>query len=141
MSKKTLTIEYDYEFALFGLICQEKDYRLCHEVNKKLKLGLKKEKDLAINLGRQKEVSSFSFYTAQGGDGLNYYTYHLFSNRSSRGLLIPEQKQIDFFIMVVGEIPAHEKKELLLALKDIPIVMGTYELQPKELKSKENLIF
>ena len=138
MSRKVLTVEYDYDFILMGILCQEKDYRLCHEINKKLNMEFKKEDDLEIIINKQKESSGFSLYSYINEDEHSFY---LIGNKSLKGFLIPEQKQMDYFFMIKGNLFEDEKKDIAQMLKQIPMIMGTYELEPMKLKSKENLIF
>ena len=38
-----LTNEGDYDFIVIGLVCQNRDYRLCHELNKVLNIELEKK--------------------------------------------------------------------------------------------------
>ena len=56
MSKFVLEIEEDYEFNLIGLSCHSKDYRICRELNRKLKIDLIRTKDYSV------DKKSFSFY-------------------------------------------------------------------------------
>ena len=138
MPKKILTVEYDYDFVLIGILCQEKDYRICHEINKKLGVDFKKQDDLEIIINKQKESSGFSLYSYINEDDQSFY---LIGNKSLKGFFIPEQKQMDYFLMVKGSLFEEEKKKLLQNIKQLPIIMGIYELDTMKLRSKENLIF
>ena len=138
MPKKVLTVDYDYDFILLGILCQEKDYRICYEINKKLGMQFKKEEDLEIIINKQKESSGFSLYSCMNEDEDYFY---LISNKSLKGSFIPEQKQMDYFLMIKGNLSREENKKIIQELKQIPVIMGVYELEPGKLKSKENLIF
>lgn len=139
MAKFSLDIEYDYTFALFGLSCHEKDYRICWAINKQLGIELKKENDLEIKEKRQKENSMFPIYIFN--DEGHYCEYFVISNRSDKGLLIPEQKQADYFLKITGNVPNQEKKRILEAMNEISIILTAYEINPDQLKSKQNLLF
>lgn len=128
------------DFILFALVFHGKDYKLCYEINKAARLDLYKTDDLEAVTSRSGERSRFSFYTFELEE--EYKTYHVICNRGvPKGTLIPEQKQIDFFLVLKGPYRNEEKKELLMKLKEIPKMMGVYELDASKLKSKENLVF
>ena len=50
--------EEEFDFLLIGIVCQHKDYRLCHELNQKLELNLVREKDYEVNISRRCPPSS-----------------------------------------------------------------------------------
>jgi hypothetical protein len=136
--KQLLKLDYDYDFSLYGILCQLKDYRLCHEINQALRIDLKKIDNLDILLGRQKEKSEFSLYCYQPGDEKFLY---VISNRSTRGYLLPEQYQVDYLLMLKGAFRDTEKETIKSLIKSSKIVLGIYEIPLNNLKSKENLIF
>ena len=138
MVKKTLIIEYDYDFVLLGISCHEKDYRLCHEINVALKAAFKKQDDLEITLSRQKETSAFSLYQYHNRDGCDFY---VIANKGTKGFLIPEQKQVDYFLVMKPALHKEDKMDVLKKVKKIHCVLGTYEFNPEKLKSRQNLIF
>lgn len=139
VTRFSLDIEYDYSFVLFGISCHEKDYRITWAINKKLGLELKKENDLEIKEKKQKENSSYPIYSFNRED--QYCEYFLIANRSIQGLLIPEQKQSDYFLKITGNILNEEKQKILHTLKEINIILTAYEINPEQLKSKQNLLF
>lgn len=65
---------------------------------------------------------------------------YLLANRSEGGLLIPEKKQIDFFL-IIKEADESYYNEILLKLKKLPNILAVYAINPSELKSKNNLLF
>ncbi|HNP97585.1 MAG TPA: IPExxxVDY family protein [Bacteroidia bacterium] len=140
MAKTVLKLneEDQFDFLLFGIICQQKDYRLCREINLKLDLQLKREEDYKVFNGKRMEDQEFSFFRYINPEEDEYY---LVSNRSVKGLLIPEQKQMDYFIIVRNGMSRIEDQTILSAIKQIRIVLGIYKLDAKNLKSKENLVF
>ena len=99
MPKTILRLDDDdqYDFILVGIACQYKDYRLCHDLNTGLEIQLRRENDYEIFNGKRMENISFSFYRFVTGEDDHYF---LLSNKGRQGLLIPEQKQIDYFFMV-----------------------------------------
>lgn len=138
VKKQTLKVEYDYDFTLLGIVCYDKDYRLCYEINKELSIELLKEEDRELIIDKQKTLSSFSSYLYEDEEEKFYY---LIVNKGSKGLLLPEQKQMDYFLMLKGNFFKEDINEITLKLKQIPIIIGVYPIEVVKLKSKENLLF
>lgn len=139
MAKKLLTIEYEYDFALIGISCHEKDYRLCWHINQALQIDLVKIDSLEIYISKEKLNSFFSLFSFE--DEENQRSIFLLSNRSNHGMLIPEQKQTDYFIIIKGAYMQDDKILFMQELKKISIILTLFELDPNKLKSRKNLIF
>jgi hypothetical protein len=139
MNKFKLTIEYDYDFTLVGISCHEKDYRIAWALNNKLKTELKKTEDLKIELKKNTSPTLFPFY--EYIDEEAFREYFLIGNRGGKGMLIPEQKQVDYFLMIRGSYTDADKNNLLKQLKDINIVLAAYDIDANQLDSKQNLLF
>jgi hypothetical protein len=140
MAKTVLRITNDneFDFLLIGIVCQQKDYRLCHELNQHLELNLTREKDFEIMNNKRMKTSAFSFFQYENEDSDVFY---VFSNKGKDDLLIPEQRSIDYLLMIKENFKRINEQELIHAIKKIPIVLGAYSLEPKKLKSKGNLVF
>ena len=64
-----------------------------------LDIDLERMDDVDLSFGEEKK-RSFSFYRFD--DEESYTTIHLVSNRSTNGYLIPELKQMDYFLQYWG---------------------------------------
>src|SRR5215218_5661981 len=64
MAKTILKFDPDEEvdFLLIGIVCQHKDYRLCHELNLRLELNLVREKDYEVSIAKRMNPAMFSFF-------------------------------------------------------------------------------
>lgn len=139
MNKFKLDIDYDYDFVLIGISCHETDYRICWAINNELGFDFKRTDDLEI---KDKKLTTFSTYSLYAyHNDKTYMDYYIIENRSDDRLLIPEQKQTDFFMVIKGNILPTEKEELVKKLKNISFVLAVYEIDPNQLKSKQNLLF
>ena len=140
MAKTILKLKEEdhFDFLLFSIICQQKDYRLCRELNLKLDIRLQREEDYKVFNGKRMEDQEFAFFRFITPEEDEYY---LVSNRCSKGLLVPEQKQIDYFIIIRKGMSRIDDSGILGALKEIRMVLGVYKVEARNLKSKENLIF
>lgn len=139
MNKFKLEIEYDYDFVLIGICSHEKDYRICWAINQKLDFDLKKTEDLEIKEKKQAEPSLFSMYVHENPE--EYVEYYVIANRGANGMLVPEQKQADYFLMIRGTITDGQVESIIKQLREISMVLTAYEIDPTQLKSKQNLLF
>lgn len=133
-----LTNDDDYDFIVIGIVCQHRDYRLCHELNKILKIDLNKKDDYVVFNNKRMEDHSFSFYeyTNEEGD-----RYNLISNRCTKGVLLPEQKVIDYLLLIKPDKTRIDESEITAQLKNVKVILGVYRLDILKLKSKDNLLF
>lgn len=137
MSKFTLNIEDDYDFSLIGVSCHAKDYRLCFELNKAFEIDLIRAEDLDIDSKKTKANYALFEYL----DEENFLDYYLISNRSKNGFLIPENKSIDFFILLKGASNDGIVENMINKISKIDLVLTSYQIDVETLKSKQNLIF
>jgi hypothetical protein len=66
---------------------------------------------------------------------------YIIANKGFEGFLVPEMKKADFFILIRNYIDLADLKQLISQLNKIPEILVAIEVDPKKLKSKENLIF
>jgi hypothetical protein len=138
LGKHTLEIEYDYDFVLIGISSHEKDYRICWAINNKLGLDLVKTEPLEIKDKKQDELSHFSLFIFEQPD--EFKEYFVIANRSEKGLLIPEQKQVDYFFIIRGEDDDDVIMEKIKQINEINLVQTAFRIDVNGLKSKQNLI-
>jgi hypothetical protein len=162
LGKHTLEIEYDYDFVLIGISSHEKDYRICWALNNKLGIQLVKQNSLEIKDKKQSTPSYFSFFSFDDADAFTEYSVianfseskslaltanTLFENTErlkdigENDLLIPEQKQMNYFFVIRGEMDEGKINEILKQIKSIDVVLTAIRIDAKGLKSKQNLIF
>lgn len=133
MSKTRLQFEYDYGFCLIGIVCHEKDYRLCWTLNNLFDIKLAKVED---HVTEHSQHSMFSYIQEH-----LFRDYHLIANRGKDGLLIEEHKQMDYFFIIKGTLEEEEIKQLLDLIKNAELIGGAYGIEAQSLKSKHNLVF
>ncbi len=134
MSKTKLQIVYDFDFCLIGIVCAEKDFRLCWMLNNQLGLKLAKMEDHVSGSGNH---SLFSF-----NDEEVLWEYSLIANRGDSGrLLLEEHQHTGYFFIIKGEVTTEEKKNFAEQIKKLNSVSTSYLIDAETLKSKHNLIF
>lgn len=138
MSKLVLELEYDFDFALFGVSSHVANYRLAWGMNSLFDIDLERVEDIDLSFGANKS-GEFSLY--RHDDEETYTTFHLISNRCSAGYLIPELKQIDYLVQYWGPMSDEELSLFKDELRKIPSVLTAIKVEPMELKSRNNLLF
>ncbi len=138
MSKLVLDVDFDFDFSLFGLSSHVANYRIAWGINKLFDIDLERSDDVDLSFENNK-LGSFSLYKFD--DEESYTTFHLLSNRCETGYLIPELKQIDFFIQYWGPMAHRELASFKDELREIPSVLASIKIDPMELKSRNNLLF
>jgi len=137
MAKLTLEIEEEYDFDLIGICSHAKDYRLSWELNKQLAFDLIKDENFELTVKGEKQNHSFFSFI----DDENLIEYYLINNRSEKGVLVPEEKKSDYFLLIKGVIRTGMTSELVQRIASIKNVLTTYEIEVEELRSKNNLLF
>ena len=139
MNRTTLKYELDLDFVLIAITAPLKDYRLCFKINKQLHIDLTRVDDLELVLYADAEPGYFSRYTFTESN--TEVEFNLVANKGTEGFLIPEMKKVDFFLLIHNYIDHDDLKEVIAGLNRIPEVAVAAEVDPKKVKSKENLIF
>jgi hypothetical protein len=139
MKRKRLEVEYNYDFELLGIASSVRSYKLAWEVNRALRVDLRKRDDLKLTT-RGGEFF-FTFYSHQS----TINTVSLFRNRSNEGdlkgiFLVPEHPHLDYILYARGneEVSGKRLQELL---REIPSIELVAFLPLAALKSKDNFIF
>ena len=149
----TLDLEDDY--SLIGIHSTEEDYRLAYLINKHLNTKLVRNKESLDFKNSEAEFSIFNY-----NDELNFINFSLISNKHidfsstkliEEGLfknnfstiyyLIPEKKNIDYFLKIEGGDSDEFFKKLNSDLNKIEQIITSYLIEPSSLKSKNHLIF
>ena len=127
-----------YDFMLFGIICQSRDYKLCFEINRAMNLSLERAEDFEVKFSKGKNEIKTARFEYKDGFGSEYF---ILANKTATGLLIPEHKSVDYFLLVKESTPLHDTAHIEKQLRSIPVVLGAYHLEPEKLKSGDRLIF
>ena len=138
MSKLLLELEYDFDFTLYGVSSHVANYRLAWGMNQLFDLDLERVDDIDLSFGSSKK-GNFSLYKFE--DEESYSTLHLMSNRCSLGYLIPELKQMDYFIQYWGPMSNMELDQFKNELRNSPSVLAVIDIDTMALKSRNNLLF
>lgn len=150
----TIDFDIDHDYTLIGIHSMLEDYHLAFYLNDRLQLRLTRFKD---DLDFKGGNCRFPLYTFE--DRENFTNWSLVSNKyfsidevseSNRNLfgeetrisyLIPEKKQVDYFVKVDGLEDEQKINETLQKINRIHKVITSYTIDALELRSRDNLIF
>ena len=139
LNRKFLKFEIDLDFVLIAVTSSLKDYRICFLINKYLSFNFTKIPDLTVDLNPEQGKSSFSIY--------QYYwenvkaDLYFISNKGTEGHLIPEMRNMDYFLLIKNYFSDADADGLVSSLNKIPEIVTAVKIDVKKIKSRENLLF
>jgi hypothetical protein len=139
LNRKILKFEIDLDFVLIAVTTSLKDYRICYLINRYLNFNFIKTDDLSVEITPNQPPVYFSKY--------NYYweasdtDFYFIANKGSEGYLVPEMRKTDYFLMIKNYIDEDDLDNLVSSLNRIPEIVAAVKIDPKKIKSRENLLF
>jgi hypothetical protein len=139
LNRKFLKFEIGLDFVLIAVTSPVKVYRICYLINKSLKFNFIKINDLVIDVQKNNSPAAFPLY--------NYYweaaetDLYFIANKCPEGCLIPEMRNTDYFLLIRNHFSAMDTKALVSSLNNIPEILSAVKIDPKRIKSRENLLF
>ncbi|HRY31482.1 MAG TPA: IPExxxVDY family protein [Bacteroidales bacterium] len=120
------------DYKILGIATAMKDYRLAYYLNRELYLDLKRSEDLEVSEEEAGSGLTFSFFKDdKGPDEISYY---LLTNRNRQGVLLPDLRESDFFLLIRGLLPGSAITRILKTIRQIPNVLTAYSVQAKRNK-------
>src|ERR1700743_1210122 len=139
LNRKFLKFEIDLDFVLIAVTTSLKDYRICYLINKSLSFSFIKITDLAVEMQQADAPVHFSLYHYTPEE--NGPDCYFIANKGTDGYLVPEMKKADYFLMIKNYIDENELESLISSLNRIPEIVAAVKIDPKKIKSRENLLF
>ncbi len=139
LNRKFLKFEIDLDFVLIAVTTSLKDYRICYLINKFLNFNFLKIPDLSVDISPGTGPVLFSLYHYSWE--ITETDFYFIANKGSDGYLIPEMKKADYFLLIKNYIDENDVDKLLSALNKIPEIVAAVKIDPKKIKSRENLLF
>jgi len=140
LNKKILKVEIDLDFVLIAITSAQKDYRMCFLVNKYLHFNFIRVKDLEVNI-YQNSPDAVPFAMFEDYWEASETAFYFIANRGADGLLIPEMREADYFLMIKNYIDGQDLNNIVNGLNKIPEIVAAIKIDPKKIKSRENLLF
>ena len=123
----------EIDFALLAINSHIKGYKLCWKINSSMQLNLEKKNDHNI-----KGDLWFSRYNYISDEGVEY---DILANRSKKGYLVPNQKSINYFLIVKNDYWDQDKVDFMTKLRNIADVLLVFEIDTVNLKQIDRFIF
>ncbi|RYE29973.1 MAG: IPExxxVDY family protein [Sphingobacteriaceae bacterium] len=139
MNRKILSFELDLDFILIAITSPLKDYRLCYHINKELHADFKKVDDYELNLFAGNEPMQFSQYFYQ--IKTSETEFYIIANRGAAGFLIPEMGSVNYFMLIKNHFDHEDLNNMMYRLKRIENIKKIAKVDPRKIKSNENLLF
>jgi hypothetical protein len=136
LNRKTLKFEIDLDFVLVAVTTSLRDYRLCYHINKRLNFNFTKSADLEIIQAGMPVYFSLYQYHWEASDT----DFYFIANKGSDGYLIHEMRKVDYFIMIRNYIADDDLEKLVTDLNKIQEIVAAVKVDPKKIKSRENLL-
>ncbi len=139
LNRKFLKFEIDLDFVLIAVTTSLKDYRVCYLINKALNFNLIKIPDLEVDINKDAEPVLFSIYHYNWE--ATETDFYFIANKGSAGYLIPEMRKADYFLLIKNYIDENDLDNLISALNKVTEIVAAVKIDPKKIKSRENLLF
>ncbi|MES2809672.1 MAG: IPExxxVDY family protein [Bacteroidota bacterium] len=139
MNRKFLKFEIDLDFVLIAVTTSLKDYRVCYLINKHLNFNFTKTDDLEVDIRPGAPPVFFSLY--QYSWEASETDFYFIANKGTDGYLVPEMKKADYFVMIKNYIDEKDLETLITGLNRIQEIVAAVKIDPKKIKSRENLLF
>jgi hypothetical protein len=136
MAKFKLDLEPDPEVLLIAISSHVNDYRLCWSLNIGLGLQLvRRTEDIQDN--GPEGLAHYCVFDQPGMTGEPAWS--LVANHAPDGVLVPEQRQADFFL-VMGTDTHQTPEDILHTVRSTQFVLAAYILEANTLKSAHKLL-
>ena len=132
--KIKLDIEPDPEVTVIGISCHEHDYRLCWAMNHAMELEFTRRREDIIESGLEARFGVFDHIVDPDRGG-----YMLINNHCEHGVLIADQKNADYFLVVDNEV-AEDVPDLMERIRDAEFVLAAFKLQFDQLRNGHKLL-
>ncbi|RYY07980.1 MAG: IPExxxVDY family protein [Sphingobacteriaceae bacterium] len=139
MNRRILSFELDLDFILIAITSPLKDYRLCYHINKELHADFRKVNDYELNLFVGTEPMQFSQYFYQ--IKTSETEFYIIANRGAAGFLIPEMGSVNYFMLIKNHFDDEDLNNMIYRLKRIENIKKIIKVDPRKIKSNENLLF
>ena len=139
LNRKVLKFEIDLDFVLIAITTSLRDYRICYYINKCLNFNFTRVDDLSLDTSVNGTPLLFSLYRYSWET--TETDFYFIGNKGSDGYLVPEMREADYFIMIKNYIDDDDLENMISGLNKIPEIVAAVKIDPKKIKSRENLLF
>ncbi|MDP4656723.1 MAG: IPExxxVDY family protein [Algoriphagus sp.] len=140
MKKAKLHVEPTFDFELLGIVSPIRDYRMAWLINKELELSLVKEEDLELEFLNSEKLEIAQYFLSLPHGFIQLLKNKALNSTQQLAYLIPELKNIDYFLLVQDETEQLDLSSFMEKLAQNSLVQSIVRVDISKLKSKENLL-
>ncbi len=140
MKKAKLHVEPTFDFELLGIVSPIREYRMAWLVNKELELNLVKADDLELEFLSAEKLEISQYFLSLPHGFIQLLKNKALNSSEQLAYLIPELKNLDYFLLVQDETDQLELSNFMEKLSQNPLVQSIVRIDISKLKSKENLL-
>ena len=140
MKKAKLLVEPTFDFELLGIVSPIRDYRMAWLVNKELELNLVKVNDLELEFISNEKLEISQYFLPLPHGFIQLLKNKAINSSEQLAYLIPELKNLDYFLLVKDETDQLELSNFMEKLSQNSLVQSIVRIDISKLKSKENLL-
>lgn len=140
MKKAKLHVEPTFDFELLGIVSPIRDYRMAWLINKELELNLVKADDLELEFLSAEKLEISQYFLSLPHGFIQLLKNKALNSSEQLAYLIPELKNLDYFLLVQDETDQLELSNFMEKLSQNPLVQSIVRIDISKLKSKENLL-
>ena len=137
VKKIEIEINYAAAYIILGVVSTNTDYQLAHHINKSLVIRFSKYEDFAFNSSGKKKYSYSWYYSFS--EELKIKSY-LISNYHRSKKLLPEYKQIDYFIILENSNDVEQLNEIVNLIRKTKKVTAVFKLDLSKIKNIDLLL-
>ena len=139
MAKKIrIHVDFTEDNCLFGVSCHKRDYWIAYHLNDALHINLRRLDDFPYYQTRLDESLTYPiFHDFITDDQLGYF---MISNYNQEGLLFPELKNTDFFVLVQGPLQEARRQGILSKIRGISGVLTAFLPDTGKLKEYDSFL-
>jgi len=126
MATKRLDIDTENDAYVLAISCHQKSIKLAWEINRTLNCQLAAQENLEETIYFIKQIDGQDYF--RWAEPNERYTFHLISNSGAKSLLVPSQKQFDYFFVVTGLYTELNFEEGVQKIKNIDSVLTAFAI-------------
>ncbi|MFH0866121.1 MAG: IPExxxVDY family protein [Bacteroidota bacterium] len=136
--KLKLDSSLDKDFTLVGIASHHRDYRLIWSMNEKMNLHMVKLVDLKIFNDKKSEIQEYSLYYYN--EPQTFKTYYFIANQGEKGMIFPEHRQTNFFLLIKGNVSQEMKNDIVKQIYTIGIILTVHSIPLSSVKNIDNFL-
>ena len=136
-----LNTDFQYDFVLFGLSADSKEYKLAWQLNKICDCRFRKVRDISLNIDKGLIASFSHFYYTHGAQTWRLLKNYDCSDTYGKVLLMPELNQWNFLLWLDDPGDHVSVEELKRKIETIAEIKSFSQISVDLLPNKDNLLF